>query len=229
MNTVGGAVGRRLEQFKAACRKAGVKLTHQRLEIFREIAGKYGASRCGNRLPGRPGACSDGVARHRVPDAVAPRRPRVDHHPRPAPGKRSLRSQPRASPSLRLRTVRAGERFRKRGPQRARDPRLREEIRERHGDARRGPRVMRGLREGDRLGEDPGSKATPSKTIQSRDEKRRAEMNKDSKCPVTGRADKPTASSGTSNRDWWPNQLNLKILHQHSSLSDPMGKELQLR
>jgi len=38
MNTVGGAVGRRLEQFKAACKKAGVKLTHQRLEIFREIA-----------------------------------------------------------------------------------------------------------------------------------------------------------------------------------------------
>jgi Fur family peroxide stress response transcriptional regulator len=35
----GGAVGRRLDQFRAACRKAGVKLTHQRLEIFREIAG----------------------------------------------------------------------------------------------------------------------------------------------------------------------------------------------
>ena len=30
---------------------------------------------------------------------------------------------------------------------------------------------------------------------------------------------------GRSNRDWWPNQLNLKILHQHSSLSDPMGKD----
>jgi len=38
MKTVGGVVGRRLEQFKAACKKAGVKLTHQRLEIFREIA-----------------------------------------------------------------------------------------------------------------------------------------------------------------------------------------------
>jgi catalase-peroxidase len=35
---------------------------------------------------------------------------------------------------------------------------------------------------------------------------------------------KHTAGGGTSNRDWWPNQLNLKILHQHSSLSDPMGK-----
>ena len=30
---------------------------------------------------------------------------------------------------------------------------------------------------------------------------------------------------GTSNQDWWPNQLNLKLLHQHSSLSNPMGKE----
>ena len=38
MKTGGGEAGRRLEQFKAACKKAGVKLTHQRLEIFREIA-----------------------------------------------------------------------------------------------------------------------------------------------------------------------------------------------
>jgi catalase-peroxidase len=34
-----------------------------------------------------------------------------------------------------------------------------------------------------------------------------------------------TAGEGTSNRDWWPNQLNLKLLHQHSSLSDPLGKD----
>ena len=38
MKTGGGEVGRRLDQFRAACRKAGVKLTHQRLEIFREVA-----------------------------------------------------------------------------------------------------------------------------------------------------------------------------------------------
>lgn len=31
--------------------------------------------------------------------------------------------------------------------------------------------------------------------------------------------------AGRSNRDWWPNQLNLKILHQHSDLADPMGRE----
>ncbi|UII35126.1 catalase/peroxidase HPI [Fulvivirga ulvae] len=34
-----------------------------------------------------------------------------------------------------------------------------------------------------------------------------------------------TAGHGTTNRDWWPNQLNLKILHQHSSLSNPMGED----
>ncbi|HEY7548352.1 MAG TPA: catalase/peroxidase HPI [Hyphomicrobiaceae bacterium] len=40
------------------------------------------------------------------------------------------------------------------------------------------------------------------------------------KCPFHS----PTKAGGTANRDWWPNQLNLKILHQNSSLSDPMGK-----
>jgi catalase-peroxidase len=48
-------------------------------------------------------------------------------------------------------------------------------------------------------------------------------MNEDSKCPVTGRSGKHAAGGGTSNQDWWPNQLNLKILHQHSALSNPMG------
>jgi catalase-peroxidase len=45
----------------------------------------------------------------------------------------------------------------------------------------------------------------------------------DSKRPGMGGAKKPIAGGGTSVRDWWPNQLNLKILHQHSSLSNPMG------
>ena len=49
-------------------------------------------------------------------------------------------------------------------------------------------------------------------------------MSGDSKCPVTGRANKHTAGRGTSNRDWWPNQLPLDILRQHSSKSNPMGK-----
>ncbi|KST61897.1 catalase/peroxidase HPI [Mastigocoleus testarum] len=42
-------------------------------------------------------------------------------------------------------------------------------------------------------------------------------------CPFTGMTRKFTAGSGTSNQNWWPNQLNLKILHQHSSKSNPMG------
>ncbi|MCZ8099654.1 MAG: catalase/peroxidase HPI [Burkholderiales bacterium] len=43
-------------------------------------------------------------------------------------------------------------------------------------------------------------------------------------CPVMHGAYKHTAVGVRSNRDWWPNQLNLRILHQNSSLSDPMGK-----
>jgi catalase-peroxidase len=50
-------------------------------------------------------------------------------------------------------------------------------------------------------------------------------MTNDSKSPETGRTRKPIAGGGTSNRDWWPNQLNLHLLHQHSSLSNPMGKD----
>lgn len=47
-------------------------------------------------------------------------------------------------------------------------------------------------------------------------------LNGESKCPFPGEAIKKTAGSGTRNRDWWPNQLKLNILRQHSSLSDPM-------
>jgi len=50
-------------------------------------------------------------------------------------------------------------------------------------------------------------------------------MSEDSKRPVTGGAKRPTAGGGMSVRDWWPNQLNLKILHQHSHMSNPMGEE----
>ena len=49
-------------------------------------------------------------------------------------------------------------------------------------------------------------------------------MSEVSKCPVTGKSGSPTAGRGRSNRDWWPNQLNLKILHQHSAKSNPMGE-----
>ena len=50
-------------------------------------------------------------------------------------------------------------------------------------------------------------------------------MSTEAKCPVMSGARKPTVAGAASNADWWPNQLNLKILHQNSPLSDPMGKE----
>ena len=47
-------------------------------------------------------------------------------------------------------------------------------------------------------------------------------MSTESKCPVAATARKPTVAGGPSNAGWWPNQLNLKILHQHSALSNPL-------
>ena len=44
------------------------------------------------------------------------------------------------------------------------------------------------------------------------------------KCPVTGKTRQATPG-GTKNKDWWPNQLNLKQLHQNSALSNPMGED----
>jgi catalase-peroxidase len=50
-------------------------------------------------------------------------------------------------------------------------------------------------------------------------------MESESKCPFSGGAGKHTVAGAPSNADWWPNQLKLKILHQHSSKSNPMGEE----
>ncbi len=49
-------------------------------------------------------------------------------------------------------------------------------------------------------------------------------MSTDNKCPFPHGLTKQTAGAGTSNKDWWPNRLNLGILRQHSTLSDPMDK-----
>ena len=46
----------------------------------------------------------------------------------------------------------------------------------------------------------------------------------ESKCPFTGGSQKQIRGSGPTNRDWWPNQLQLNILRQHSSLTDPMDE-----
>jgi catalase-peroxidase len=48
--------------------------------------------------------------------------------------------------------------------------------------------------------------------------------NKDSKRPLTGGTNKSISGGGMSTRDWWPNQLNLKILHQNSPMINPMGE-----
>ena len=50
-------------------------------------------------------------------------------------------------------------------------------------------------------------------------------MESEKKCPVLGGSHKHTAVGTTSNQHWWPNLLNLKVLHQNSSLSDPMDAE----
>ncbi|SNT35641.1 catalase-peroxidase [Noviherbaspirillum humi] len=52
-------------------------------------------------------------------------------------------------------------------------------------------------------------------------------MSTEATCPFSGQARKPatqTVNKGTTNTDWWPNQLNLKPLHQHSAESNPMGE-----
>jgi catalase-peroxidase len=52
----------------------------------------------------------------------------------------------------------------------------------------------------------------------------KAMMSSEVKCPFMGGVQKITASHATSNQDWWPNKLNLKILHQHSPQANPMGE-----
>ena len=49
-------------------------------------------------------------------------------------------------------------------------------------------------------------------------------MSDETKCPFSSGVWKHTAAGAPTNADWWPNQLNLKILHQHSPLSNPMGE-----
>jgi catalase-peroxidase len=60
--------------------------------------------------------------------------------------------------------------------------------------------------------------ASSSGTVSPEDQSK-GQSKTESKCPFNHGASAPT------NRDWWPNQVKLKVLHQHSGLSDPMGKE----
>ncbi len=50
-------------------------------------------------------------------------------------------------------------------------------------------------------------------------------MSNEAKCPYSGAMLQHTKAGGKGNRDWWPDQLNLQILHQHSSLSNPLGED----
>ena len=50
-------------------------------------------------------------------------------------------------------------------------------------------------------------------------------MSNEPKCPYAAMHGARTTAGAQSNRDWWPNQLNLKILHQHSAKSSPMGEQ----
>ncbi len=52
-------------------------------------------------------------------------------------------------------------------------------------------------------------------------------MTDEIKCPVTGKTAKKTTFRGRMNKDWWPNYLNLGILHQHAPASNPMGEEFK--
>ena len=54
-------------------------------------------------------------------------------------------------------------------------------------------------------------------------------MDVESKCPVMHGAVTKNNGSGTSNRDWWPNQLNISILHQHDKKSNPMDQNFNYR
>ena len=59
--------------------------------------------------------------------------------------------------------------------------------------------------------------ASSSGTVSPEDQSKNTSS--ESKCPFNHGASAPT------NRDWWPNQVDLQVLHQHSNLSDPMGDE----
>lgn len=54
-------------------------------------------------------------------------------------------------------------------------------------------------------------------------------MTADTKCPFSGHASAPAPGSGTSNRDWWPNQLRVDLLNQHSEKSNPLGLAFNYR
>lgn len=61
--------------------------------------------------------------------------------------------------------------------------------------------------------------------MEDKNKQQTSKTNDESKCPFHD----TSAGSGTANRDWWPNKLNLDILRQHSSLSNPMGEDFNYK
>ncbi len=49
------------------------------------------------------------------------------------------------------------------------------------------------------------------------------------KCPFHDKASKQSTAGATSNRDWWPNQLRVDLLNQHSNRSNPLGESFNYR
>jgi len=68
----------------------------------------------------------------------------------------------------------------------------------------------------------PSLNAAPGRLINFTGTKEKTVSN-ESKCPMSTDASRSTLAGTRTNADWWPNQLNLKLLNQHSPLSNPMG------
>ena len=54
-------------------------------------------------------------------------------------------------------------------------------------------------------------------------------MNGEARCPVAHGSSEQHTNSARSNKDWWPEQINLSILHQHDRKSDPMGDDFDYK
>lgn len=67
--------------------------------------------------------------------------------------------------------------------------------------------------------------STGTEHLENKENHKVWETNDSTRCPFSGGAINYTTSTRRSNNDWWPNMLDLKILRQHSSLSDPMNKD----
>lgn len=70
-----------------------------------------------------------------------------------------------------------------------------------------------------------GCESTGTEHLENKENHKVWETNDSTRCPFTGGAISYTTEARRSNTDWWPKMLNLSILRQHSSLSDPMSKD----